>query len=103
MRDAAVGSDEKPNTVLPSPSSAAVLSSLCVAASVRGKSGIFGIAACSCATRSASVPSSCATWIAIGNSIFIAEMSVIGSWTSHCDSCALDGNVCSLPSAPSVV
>ena len=37
-----------------------------------------------------------------GNSAFIAAMSVIGSVTSHCVSCALDGRVCSLPSAPSV-
>ena len=67
---------------------------------VRGNACTFGIAALSWLTSAASVPSIPAALTVAGNSARIAAMSVVGSWTSHCSSCALDGNVCSFPSLP---
>jgi len=72
-----------------------------LAVSVRGNGGIFGIAAWSWLTRVASVPRVCAACTVTGNSACIARMSVVGSVTFHCVSCAL-AVVCSNPSEPVV-
>ena len=78
-------------TSWPAASDAGVSSWLCVAASVRANGSIFASAAVSVLTSAVSVPRTCAAATVAGNSACSAAMSVVGSWTSHWVSWALEG------------
>lgn len=76
-----------------------------VAWSVRGYGGICVSALATCWSSAASVvfavPSACAACVMIGNRVRSTAMSVVGSCTAHCVSCAL-ASACSSPSLPTV-